>query len=174
MKEILRFALILGMICAIASGLLAIVNNVTKGRILAQAEIELNSSLKEVIPDADTFLPVKDGEEILYYKAFDAQKNTIGFAFKSSKKGYSSFVETLAGIDRKGQILNIKVINQVETPGLGSRVTEDSFTGQFKQQYASLLTDVQAITGATISSRAVIEGVKEKASRIQERIKNEQ
>ncbi|OGX23224.1 MAG: hypothetical protein A3K54_01130 [Omnitrophica WOR_2 bacterium RBG_13_44_8] len=72
-----------------------------------------------------------------------------------------------------GSITAIKILNQNETPGLGAQVVEPSFTGQFNHQDLQGLSKVQAITGATISSKAVIESVQAKAKEIQELIKDE-
>ncbi|MEI7672956.1 MAG: FMN-binding protein [Deltaproteobacteria bacterium] len=60
-----------------------------------------------------------------------------------------------------------------ETPGLGMRVTEDKFTNQFNQQNSLDLSSVEAITGATISSRAVTNSVMKKAQEIKELIKHD-
>ncbi|MCX5669182.1 MAG: FMN-binding protein, partial [Candidatus Omnitrophica bacterium] len=67
----------------------------------------------------------------------------------------------------------IKIISLNETPGLGMRVTEDKFTGQFNQQNSLDLSGVEAITGATISSSAVMNSVMKKAQEIKELIKND-
>ncbi len=175
MKEMVRYGFILALICVIAGGLLAGVNVLTRPKILAQAKLEEQTALKEVMPSADRFTEVKSelNQEILYYKAFDNQNKLIGFIFKASAKGYSSVVETLAGVFLDEKISAIKVISQNETPGLGVRITENKFTGQFNNQNSLVLSGVQVIAGATISSRAVINSVMKKAQEIRELIKNE-
>jgi electron transport complex protein RnfG len=173
MKEIARYGFILTLICVVAAGLLAGVNSLTRSKIIAQALAEEQAALKEVMPGAVKFTEVKSGQEILYYRALDSQNSLIGFVFKASGKGYSSVIETLAGIFLDGKISAIKVISLNETPGLGMRVTEDSFTSQFNSQDALNLSGVQAIAGATISSRAVMDSVVKKAQELQELIKNE-
>jgi electron transport complex protein RnfG len=171
MKEITRYGFTLALICIIASGLLAGVNSLTKPRILRQAQAEEEMSLKAVLPQAETFTPVKDEGSVIYYKAFDKEKKQIGVVFKASGKGYSSAIETMAGMLEDGTITAIKVLTQNETPGLGAKITEAEFSGRFKQKKD--LSGIQAITGATISSRAVIDSVKKKAREIKELIKNE-
>ena len=173
MKEMARYGFILTLICVIAAGLLAGVNVLTRPKILAQALAEEQSALKEVMPGAVKFSEVNAGQDILYYKAFDSQDSLIGFVFKASGKGYSSVIETLAGILPDGKINAIKVVSLNETPGLGMRVTEDSFTSQFNNQDALNLSGVQAIAGATISSRAVVDSVVKRAQELKELIKNE-
>jgi electron transport complex protein RnfG len=95
----------------------------------------------------------------------------MGAAFKASGKGYSSIIETMVGMLKDGTITAIKVISQNETPGLGARVAEPEFTGQFEN--IKDLSGVSAITGATISSRAVINSVEKKDKEIMAKIKNE-
>ena len=173
MKETARYGFILALTCVIAAGALSGVNALTRSKILAQALAEEQAALKEVMPDAARFSEVKSKDEILYYKAQDSQGNLMGFVFKASGKGYSSVIETLAGIFPDGKISAIKVISLNETPGLGMRVTEKSFTSQFNNRDALDLSGVEAISGATISSRAVIDSVMKKAKELQGLIKNE-
>lgn len=173
MKEMIRYGFILAVICVVASALLAGVNALTGPRIIAQAQAEEEASIKEVMPLAEHFEAVKSGNDTLYYKAHDKNGKLIGVVFKATGKGYSSTVETVVGMKKDGQITAIKVISQNETPGLGAQVAGDGFSGQFKGQDALKLSGVEAITGATISSRAVIDSVKNKSAELWEVIKNE-
>jgi electron transport complex protein RnfG len=173
MKEMLRYGAILAFICAVAAGLLSGVNILTRPKILAQAQAEEQAALEEVMPRASRFEEIKSGEDLLYYKALDSQDNTVGFVFKAAGKGYSSVIETLVGMFADGRINAVKVISLNETPGLGMRVKDDGFTGQFKNRDAMTLAGVQAISGATISSRAVMDSVKRKAKEVMDLINNE-
>ncbi len=174
MKEMIRYGLILGIICLVASGLLAGMNSLTKARIIAQAQGEEQAGLKEVMPLAENFEEVEsESKEVLYYKALDGGGRFIGVAFKASGKGYSSTIETIVGMTKEGEITSIKIISQNETPGLGTRVTEASFFSQFSKKKIEEIQQVDAITGATISSNAVKNSIKEKAKAIKELIKNE-
>ena len=174
MKEMMRYGFILALICVAAAGLLATVNSFTRSKIIEQLQQEERAALKEVMPNAVKFNEVRNdkGEEVLYYKAFDNQDKLIGFVFKASSKGYSSVIETLAGILLDDRISAIKVISQNETPGLGVRITEKKFTDQFKSKNSLDLSGVETIAGATISSRAVINSVKKKSQEIKELIEN--
>ena len=175
MREVARYGLILALICVVAAGSLAAVNALTGPKILVAAVTEGQAAFKEVMPLAIKFSAVKSeaGEEVSYYKAFDNQDKLIGFVFKTSGKGYSSVIETLAGIFPDGKISAIKIISLNETPGLGMRVTEKDFIDQFIHQDSLDLSGVQAITGATISSRAVMNSVMKKAQEIRALIKND-
>lgn len=173
MRQTLRYGFILAMICAVASGLLSGMNALTKARIIARAKAEENNALREVMPNAAHFEPIKKDEEVIYYKVSDKDGKYIGVAFRASGKGYSSIIDTLVGMNGDGKIEAIKVLNQNETPGLGLRITEPSFTIQFKGKDIQGIADVQAITGATISSRAVIDSVENKAEEIKGLIRDE-
>ena len=175
MREMARYGFILALICVVAAGLLGVVNRLTVPKILAAARSEEQAALKEVLPLAVKFAAVKSAadEETLYYKAFDHQGKVMGFVFKAGGKGYSSVIQTLAGIFPDGKISAVKIISINETPGLGMRVSEDKFTSQFSRQNSLDLSGVEAITGATISSRAVMDSVQEKARQIMELIKND-
>lgn len=173
MKETLRYGLILGIICILASGLLAGLNSVTRSRIFAQAKEQEEETLKEVFSSAARFAPVTSGEEVIYYKAYDKADKLLGVAFKASGKGYSSIIETMAGMRLDGTLTGVSVISQNETPGLGARVAERGFMQQFSGRVIPSLDGVQAITGATISSRAVIDAVREKGKKIQALTKDE-
>ena len=168
MKDLVRYGATLAVICIIAAGLLAGVNALTNSKIISQAQAEEEASLKEVMPQAVHFEAVKSGTEILYYKAHDKDGKLVGAAFKAAGKGYSSTIETMVGMLADGTISSIKVLSQNETPGLGVKVTQPDFTDKFSGKTTDDLSGVQAITGATISSRAVINSVQKKAQEIKE------
>ncbi|MEW6102143.1 MAG: RnfABCDGE type electron transport complex subunit G [Candidatus Omnitrophota bacterium] len=170
MKEMARYGITLSLICVVASASLAVTNSVTGKRIAAQLKLEEEAGLKEVFPEADSFEPVKQEDELLYYKAISKDKKIIGAAFKVTKKGYSSPIEAIVGMAKDGTIKAVKILSQNETPGLGSRVSEPSFLSQFTNKDTADLNQVQAITGATISSKAVIDAVTEKAQIIKDLI----
>ena len=173
MKKRLRPGFILSLVFIICVGLLARINTLARCQIAAQGSGKEQVAFKEVMPQAVKFSEVRRGQEILYYRALDSQGKLIGFVFKASGKGYSSVIETLTGMFRDGKISAIKVISSNETLGLGMRVAENSFTSQFHNQDALSLSGVQAITGATVSSRAVINSVMKKAQEIKELIRDE-
>lgn len=173
MKEIMRYGFTLSLICIVASGLLSGVNYLTKPKILTQAQIEEEASLKEAMPEGVRFKPVKSGEEIIYYKAYNEKDRLLGVAFKVEAKGYSSEIETMVGMTKDGTITAIKILSQNETPGLGNRITEPAFLQRFAHKNTQSLNAVEAITGATMSSRAVIEAIKKKTEEIKGLIKDE-
>lgn len=166
MKEMLKYSIILGLICIIAAGLLSGVYSITKSRIENEAHAEIKISLKQVLPQATAFEPIMENKEILYYKAYNAKKEIVGIIFTAVTKGYSSTIETMAAMTLSGKIIAIKVISQNETPGVGTRITEKEFTSRFEKKSIDELSQVSTISGATISSSAVVESIKKKSEEI--------
>lgn len=169
----IRYALVLGVICLVASGLLGAVHAVTQPKIEAQKTSQERAVLKEVFPAAASFEAVEEGADAVYYKALDDRGNVLGVVFKAIRRGYSSDMVTLAGMDKEGALLGVKVLSQNETPGLGTKALEPKFLKQFDgKRIDALTTSVVAITGATITSTAIIESVKEAGEKILEKVKN--
>ncbi|MDD5747384.1 MAG: FMN-binding protein, partial [Candidatus Omnitrophica bacterium] len=137
-----------------------------------QKQIVLERSLQSVIK-ADRYEKKEDGMD--YYEALDNSGAVIGWGVPLSGKGYGGPIRLLVGVDITGVITGVKVLGHSETPGLGSKInekgykqTEPAFLRQFngkKNQDIVLIkgptdSNIQAITGATISSRAVVESVR--------------
>lgn len=187
MKEILRFGLILMTVSVIAAAALAAVYDVTNPRILAQKEAQLQAALATALPGSDpaTIRAVRDGEKVLYYQAYAPGDTSrpMGYAFLASGPGYSSTIETIVGMDSLGSILGMKVLYQGETPGLGTKLQEIRYGEEeawFPQQFIGKPAggvgvdkdggEIRAITGATISSRAVTRAVNEGYARLRSRL----
>ena len=90
---------------------------------------------------------------------------TIGYIVRSFGKGYSGYIDTLVSVDNEFVVLAIDVLHHTETPGLGDEIELDYFKNQFKGKTLEHLKVIkgetsqyiEAITGATISTRAVAE-----------------
>ncbi|MCM8820142.1 MAG: FMN-binding protein [Candidatus Omnitrophica bacterium] len=171
MKEILKYGFILFLICFFAASFLAKVYSVAKPRIEKRAKEEFQNNLRQLIQEGEQFLPIKIGDEIVYYKVYNKNNDFIGVIFKTQAKGYSSTINTLVAMSPSFEIIKLKVIEQKETPGLGSRITDKEFIEQFSKKQINEISKVNTITGATISSKAVISSVYEKAKKIKELLK---
>lgn len=170
MKEMLKYGFILGFICFLSSSVLAIVNNVTEPMIRQQKEKEESSSFSELMPESLDFKARYRDEKIIYYAAYDSNNKLNGFIVKTKTRGYASDIETAVSLSLKLEIIGIKILSQNETPGLGNRITEAAFLGKFQGKSADTLNEVQAITGASISSRAVINSVRDKIQELKEQL----
>jgi electron transport complex protein RnfG len=148
-----------------------LVNNITSEKIRLQEEEKILLMLRNIFPDMSNY-ELKDDIYIVY-----KDKETIGYAFIAVGKGYGGEINTFVGIDKDFTIKQITVISNSETPGLGAKITESFFTDQFKGLRSSdvkLNKDggkIDAITGATISSRAVTDSVRQELDKKIEIIK---
>jgi len=168
MKMFIQLGLILLAFCMVATALLAYVNSFTKPRIEAIKLKEAADARNELIPDSD-FEEISG--EMTYYIARDKNTKEIkGYTFTAEQIGYGGPVKTMAAVDKDYKIISIKVIQQTETPGLGTNATNPKFTDQFKGKTPDQLTvdkdggvppnAIKALTGATITTRAVANAVK--------------
>jgi len=169
MKYIIQLGLILLIFCAVASGILAYVNSKTSPVIAARKLLEEEQTRKELLPLAKSFEQVKAaaGTNFVYYVASNETGQVIGYALIAAKNGYSSLVKSMVALDSEYRIINMKVIDQNETPGLGTNCAIESFWKLFRNLgYDDLLVDkdggkIKSLTGATITTRAVTNSIKE-------------
>lgn len=186
MRDILKLGGILLLVTAIAGGALSMVNSITKPRIDLQKRLALERALTKALPTADknAIVLVKEEDQI-YYKgfAFPDTTNLVGYAFVAKGKGYSSEIETMVGVDTIGNIAGTSILLQVETPGLGTKIEEIKY-GETKpwfqlqfigKKWEGLAVDkdggeINSITGATISSRAVTNSIAEGLQKLEERL----
>ena len=167
MNQMAKFGMILGIICLAATLVLAVTYEVTRPKIEAELKIEEQAALKKIVPEADSF-EVKSIGDIEY---FDALKDgaLVGYCIKVTAAGYSGYMRIIVGIDTNGIIKGVNILEHQETPGLGSKInevkpgdTEPYFLRQFKGKQArtvAVKSDIDAITGATISSKAVTDAI---------------
>ena len=169
-KDIFKSAIPLAIICIVISFLLAFLNLSTKSTIEKEKNLENENARKTGLSDASRFEECKI-EDIEYYKGFTGD-NLIGYVFFTDSKGYGGKIEVMTGISSDGTIKGISILSQNETPGLGANVKNDNFKNQFNKKIpsggfnivknsASKNSEIEAITGATISSKAVTSCVNE-------------
>ncbi len=167
-KDALKMGLVLLVICVIAAGALAQVYSITKVIIdKNEAEAE-KKKRRDVLPSAARFEEKEiDGKK--YILGYDAEDKQVGSIFKAAPKGYSGPIKITVGVapDNSVTAVVITKLDQTETPGLGTNVTKPKFLDQFKGKKGNELKlkkdsgTIDAITAATISSRAAANGVKD-------------
>ncbi|WP_455539401.1 RnfABCDGE type electron transport complex subunit G [Terrisporobacter sp.] len=176
MNSILKLGLNLFVICAVAAGLLAGTNEITAPMIEKRNEQANNEARQAVLSDAKEFKlldnnkykATSDIEVVEVYEGLNGS-NLSGYTIKVLPKGYGGEIELMVGIKSDGTISGINIGNMSETPGLGARSKEEAFYGQYASKPATELsvvksgtageTEIQAISGATITSKAVTSGV---------------
>ena len=167
-KAILIPAIALLLICLVATTLLAGTNMITSEKIALNAVEKENASRMVVLPAAGDFSEVTTLESgITYCEGLDKEGNTIGYVFTSGAKGYGGTVAVMIGLDTEGVITGIEILSHAETPGLGANATGEAFKSRFNGKSGQLTVDknsndgqnIQAITAATITSKAVVSAV---------------
>ncbi|MFC1658915.1 FMN-binding protein [Candidatus Omnitrophota bacterium] len=166
MKEITRFSIVLFLICSVSAGLLAFIFDVAEPRIIQQRQEEEQRAIEEVLPLVPAQIEKVEEEGLTFYKAKDAEGSLIAYVFIASVYGYSSDISTVVSLDPQGRIIQVGILEQRETPGIGSRIEEEEFLQQFKKKNVNQQFDT--VTGATISSGAVIESIRQRALEVLE------
>jgi electron transport complex protein RnfG len=160
-KDIIKLSVFLTIACAIAAAALSITYVATADKIEQQKKAELNTALsQECLPGSRSIKQKGDS-----YVGFDHNGRIMGYAYRVAPKGYGGTIDMVVGIDNNGRVLGVKILSMKETPGLGMKASGSGFLKQFlgKTVRSSLKAkkDVDAITGATITSQAIADGIKE-------------
>ena len=164
-KYVLRIALTLLAITAVVAVILAAVNYVTAPRIAAQNEQKTQNAIEAVLPGGGQEVTFTDDTGLVTA----AYKGDNGCAVQVTPAGFNGAVTMMVGVDNDGKVTGISIISHTETAGLGATADADTDAGRaFRDQFigmsgtVSVTKDgggVDALTGATITSRAVCTGV---------------
>jgi len=167
-RDILKITVTLVVFYVIGGFILAFVYAKASPMIYKNNEEAEKRALKELMPEAEDISKLGDWSiHDKHAKYFIAKKGgeTVGYIIQSFGKGYSSYINTFVAVDKDFKVQKINILSHGETPGLGDEIEADSFRNQFKdkdlEHLKVLKTEtkeyIQAISGATISSRAVTE-----------------
>lgn len=180
MRDMLKPTLSLFIICFVTAFCLAFVNGLTKGPISERAELEAQEQRMQVLPQAESFERLEDWEaqdesgiikEV--YAAFVGDK-LAGYVFSAAPKGFGGEIAVTVGVDSENIVTGVSVGDNQETPGLGSKTADEKFTEQYKgkdiskgikivKRPVTADDEIQAVSGATISTRTVTNAVQASA-----------
>ena len=159
----LQLVLVLLIISAVVALLLGVVNYVTAPAIAANEKAKNEAAMAAVLP-ADSYTPVdySGGDTTIeaVYQAGDA-----GYVFQVSPSGsFSGTLTIMVGVSGEGQVTGVEIVKTAETSGLGANATKEAWRAQFIGKSGTLAVtkdggEIEALTGATITSRAVTSGV---------------
>ncbi|RPJ08602.1 MAG: RnfABCDGE type electron transport complex subunit G [Spirochaetaceae bacterium] len=164
MKDFIKLVGILFITGAIAAGSLSAVYQLTREPIAEFAKQEKIVALKEVFSSAKDFKEVRTET---MWEAYDGQTQ-LGRVFLTETAGYGGPVKIVFGVNLQNEITAVKILSHTETPGLGAKIALPAFTAQFAGKKADSLAlkkdnpaagNLDAVTGATISSRAAVRGI---------------
>lgn len=175
MKEIVKPALVLFIITAVAAALLGVVSETTKSAIAEQTAKTQAVAMQEVLPEAEEFKLDETAE-------LTGTIQSVNIGYKGGEicgyvlnvqpaGGFGGKIDIMVGISADSVMTGLKVLSHSETPGLGAKSTDPEFYGQYSQKSEFPLTvvktgasganEIQAITSATITSVAVTDGANE-------------
>lgn len=181
MKEIFKIISILTLTCVICAFSLTITFQSLTDAIAKNAEKDIENAISKLTPTTETIDKIPTSNRINIYTLKDSSKEQTGYAFIAEGQGYQGKIKILTITDLSlNKIDGIEIIESVETPGLGSRIQENFFTEQFKNlsitgpitytKDTPKKNQIQAITGATVSSKSVVNILNEYIKRAKQEI----
>jgi Na+-translocating ferredoxin:NAD+ oxidoreductase subunit G len=167
-KEVLRPTITLFVICLVTAFLLGITNQMTRDKIVEMNKQTQADSRQVVLPGASAFEDSKDGT----YAIGKSGSSITGYVFTTKSKSYGGDLSVMTGIDKGGKVTGVVILEISDTPGLGLNAQKESFRNQYKQAapekgFAVIKSgaakdgEIEAMSGATITSKAVTECVNE-------------
>lgn len=171
-----KMIVVLTVLTMVAGGVLSYWDGITRPRIEAYRLEQLKKAIAEVLPAHESYDEVKADGMILYIGKNSNDPEPVGLAFEAIGNGFQGKISIMVGISLDFKKINaIKILEQLETPGLGTKIVEDPSNKDdrfwFPNQFKNLTTEpqidvvknikpgkpneIQAITGATISSAAI-------------------
>ena len=170
-KTILHMVAVLTIIGLLVGGILSSVNYFAAPLIEANRLKALKEAIFNVLPEAKNYETIEKDDKIIY-KGLNEDGDIIGYSFTADGPGYQANIKMMVGLRTDLSKLNgMKVLEQLETPGLGNFIEDDFFQDQFKglefrpkieyikHRKPEKPNQIQALTGATISSKAVTNNI---------------
>lgn len=161
-NKIFKPIVVLSVICIVITGALALTNDITAPIIEEATRAAQEKARQELLPDAAGFTAV-EGISVAGVSDVYKADNGVGVVVTSSSKGYGGTMTVMVGFSADGTIRQIKVTEQAETKGIGSKVAGDkAYWARYegvKAEKLELNDQVDALTGATVSSKALLAAV---------------
>jgi len=161
----IRISLILTLICALIAGVVALVNQLTYEKIAQNLETEKREAIIAIFgSDSVTYEEMSnmpDSVEMIYTVSDRGQP--LGYCVNLNSGGFGGDINMMVGVGADGRIIGVTIVSLSETPGLGTKVNDANYLAQYIGQGLDLKqgTDIDTISGATVSSKAVLAGVNE-------------
>jgi len=171
--SIVKIAMNLAMACFLSGVVIAGTYSVTEPVAAKSREALKAQAMKEVVKDATDFKEIPGKKE--WFTAMKDGK-VIAYVAPGESKGYGGAIKMLVSVTPEGKVMDYKILQHNETPGLGDKAGEPKFSKQFAGKGPEDLEvvkvpnekNIQALTGATITSRAVTKGIKEAVEEVVE------
>ena len=167
MKETFKIILVLTLVCISCAFFLSLVNTSLARKIETNAQNRVKNAITKLAPKAVKIDKINTASDIIY-KLSEENNKLIGYAFIASGQGYQGKIKMLVVINSDlKSLVGIEIVGSLETPGLGAKIQGSAFRDQFKdldikssieclKEEPSKKNQIMAITGATVSSKAVV------------------
>lgn len=158
-----RLTIVLFAITAVVALLLGLVNYITKDRIAEETARKTAEAMTEVMPDASSFTELDvDTTGTIVKAAYDA--GGAGYVIQVGPSGFGGEIDMVVGVSLDGTVTGVAIVNMVETSGLGDNAKNEAYRAQYTGGAGPFSVDkdggeIDALTGATVTSRAVTNGV---------------
>lgn len=189
MKSRVYMVFVLTLVAIISSGLLAYFAVYTHPYIEKNKKAEIEKAIKEVVPGTITNKIIKDDNRFKVFAGYDKDGKLLGYAVYTVGTGFQDLITLMFGVDKHFEkMFRLEVLEQKETPGLGAKITDENLFLKFwknKNVRGEILlakppkgeselkdNEVNAISGATISSRSVVAIVNKALKRLREEVNN--
>lgn len=165
-SDTLRLVAILFIISVVTSLLLGLVYIITEGPIAESKLKKTSEAMQAVLPAEEYVVEAYNGEDTHVQSISRAMINgeQVGWVVEVAAAGFSGTINMVVGIDMEGTVSEVSIVSMSETSGLGSNAKNESFRDQYAGQNGQSAVDkdggdIQSLTGATVTSRAVTQGV---------------
>ncbi len=186
MSTVAKMIIVLTTIAVLSGGILAFWDTHTQPKIQHHRLEALKAAITEILPPHDYYEEIAENGMTFYIGKMNDVEDPIGIAFKAEGSGFQGKISMMVGVFPDfNKITGLKILEQIETPGLGTKIVEDPTNKTnpfwFSEQFNGLITQpeivivklgkpdlpngIHAITGATISSRAVARLINEAINR---------
>ena len=167
-QSMARLVIVLFVITAVTALLLGLVNYITADTIAANTKKKTDTAMSAVL-EADSYTAADgysdpSGLVTAVYTALAADGSELGHVVEVAPMGFGGAISMVVGIDAEGKVSGVSIVKMTETSGLGANAKNTSFREQYVGKSGTLAVskdggEIEALTGATITSRAVTNGV---------------
>lgn len=174
MKNIVKLTVFLAIVAGLAGGALSFVNGMTYPIIQEQKIASVKENLVKIYSNGEEFkaldVSLSDYDALVSVYEADKGGSPVGYVYETSAQGYGGQVRALIALDKDGTYKGLQIIDcSTETPGKGDVIAGDAFISSVVGK--NIGDSIDTISGATISSTAVVEGIEQATQHYNENYK---
>jgi len=167
-KHVLKPILVLFILCFTVAAAVSITNYFTADKVAAQDAAKVTDNIALLLPGTTENVKT-ECDAFTYYECTGSDAAALGRVYLINARGYGGPISLMVGIKPDGTVAGISIVSSSETPGMGKKAENPDFYGQFSNKNVDMFTvikgeaktddQISAISGATITSRAITDAV---------------